>query len=395
MHCFNRVGLSGVLLVVACSNAIEQTGGQTNTETDTAVVGSTSQGSDPSGGSDATSLYDSLTGGEGPTTSAGTVGDTSATFPTSLSESGTITGTEMDTGTTGPTSQETGTTVASTDTDPGTNSDTDMDSDSSTGTDTGTTEGDTSTGEPCVPTEEVCNDLDDDCDGNIDDVDVGMDGICDCLSIALVGNEGANPSAEFQTWLEDQGTTVARINSVVLNDIDAPLTPAVLAQYDIVILDYLTRSYSAQEAADVKAWIEGGAGLMAMTGHTNAQFVADRPNSILSGMGLTYNTSKGFFVGPIMQFAMHPITEGLTSVSFYGGLFIDAVDDGVGMNQTIMTLPEGPVGVVQERLEGRVFVFGDEWVEFDSEWQNIPQIKQFWVQTLAYLGPKNSCLVPQ
>ena len=60
-----------------------------------------------------------------------------------------------------------------------------------------------------------------------------------------------------------------------------------------------------------------------------------------------------------------------------------------------MTLPQGPVGVVQDRGNGRLFMFGDEWVEFDSEWKNIPQIKQFWVQTLSFLGPKASCQVPQ
>jgi hypothetical protein len=67
----------------------------------------------------------------------------------------------------------------------------------------------------------------------------------------------------------------------------------------------------------------------------------------------------------------------------------------IGTNTTIMTLQQGPVGVVQERVKGRVFVFGDEWVEFESQWQNMPEIKQLWVQTLAYLGPKDSCIVPQ
>jgi len=247
------------------------------------------------------------------------------------------------------------------------------------------------TTDDCVPSPEICDDLDNDCDGAIDDVDVGMDGICDCLNIALIGNQGANPSAEFQSWLEAQGTQVDRI-STNANEV---LDKATLNKYDIVILDYLIRNYTADEAETTKTWVEAGGGLMAMTGFTNAQFAADRPNSLIKPMGLSYNTSKGFFSGPVTQFVPHPITMGLTSISFYGGLFIDIVADGVGMNQTIMTLPQGPVGVVQERKNGRLFIFGDEWVEFDSEWKNIPQIKQFWVQTLAYLGPKESCQVPQ
>lgn len=265
-----------------------------------------------------------------------------------------------------------------------------------TGTDTSSSGGDSSsssssTGGGCVPSPEICDDIDNDCDDQIDNVDVGKDGICDCLNIALVGNQGANPSAEFQLWLEAQGTEVDRINT----NPNEPLDKATLNKYDIIILDYLVRSYTVDEAMTTQTWVEAGGGLMSMTGFTNAQFAADRPNSLIKPMGLSYNTSKGFFSGPVTQFVAHPITMGLTSISFFGGLFIDIVNDGVGVNKTIMTLPQGPVGVVQDRKNGRLFIFGDEWVEFDSEWKNIPQIKQFWVQTLSWLGPKESCQVPQ
>ncbi|MBL9104529.1 MAG: hypothetical protein JNL82_26525 [Myxococcales bacterium] len=323
-------------------------------------------------------------------TASETSADTSASEPETTNET-------TQTSQTSQTSNDTGETG---DTSAG---DTSSGGDDSTGGSGESTEGvsasessDTSTTEPeCIPTEEVCNDLDDDCDNIIDDVDVGMDGICDCLSIALVGNEGANPSAEFQAWLEAQGTTVERINSNVKGDQNVPITKEVLGEYDIVIVDYLVRNYSPEESSTIRTWVEAGGGLMSMTGHTNTQQLTDRHNSIIGAYGLTYNTSAGWFSGPVTQFNPHPITEGLTSISFYGGLFINMMNDGVGQNQVIMTLPQGPVGVAQERVDGRVFVFGDEWVEFDSEWQNIPQIKQFWVQTLAFLGPQNSCLVPQ
>ncbi|MDC0671262.1 hypothetical protein [Nannocystis radixulma] len=255
---------------------------------------------------------------------------------------------------------------------------------------TSTSDGTTTTGPDCIPTEEVCNDLDDDCNDIIDDVDVGGDGICDCLDIALFGNEGANPSAEFQTWLEAQGTQVDRISLD-----NTPITQEILDSYDIVILDWLVRTYSPEETALIKAWVEGGGGLMSMTGHTNNQTVVDRPNSIISSMGLSYNASQGFFSGPVTNWTPHPLTDGITSVSFYGGLYVDIVDDGVGMNTVVGTLPQGPVAVAQVRNDGKLFIFGDEWIEFDSEWQQIPQIKQFWVNILAYLSPQNFCTVPQ
>jgi len=362
------------------------------------------------GGGSGTDGQGSSSGGD---SEAGTTMSSQASTSTSgVSESGTpttghVSHSGSDTGDTGePTA--TGDTTAqatATDSDPSTGDTAPDTSSGDTTPDTSsgdTSGGDTSTGdtgddtggstEPgCIPETEVCNDIDDDCDGKIDNVDVGKDGICDCLNIALVGNQGANPSAEFQNWLIDQGTKVDRIHTNPAEVLDK----ATISKYDIIILDYMVRNYTPDEAATMKTWVEAGGGLMAMTGFTNQQFVADRPNTLIKPMGLSYNTSKGFFSGPVKTFAPHPITEGLTSISFFGGLYVDIVEDGVGKNEVIMTLPQGPVGVVQDRMNGRLFIFGDEWIEFDSEWKNIPEIKKFWVQTLAWLGPKNSCAVPQ
>jgi len=374
---------------LACS------GGGSESESDTSSDTATASDSETTSASSATMSASGTTSASSGASDSASSGSTSETSTTSqVSDSNASDSTVSTTDPTGTTSL--GTTSGTT-TDATTDATTDTTTDGTTnGTTDGTTDGTTTddtttTGEDCVPAEEVCNEIDDDCDGFIDNVDVGMDGICDCLSIALVGNEGANPSAEFQAWLEAQGTQVDRINT----NPNEPLDKATLEKYDIIILDWLVRGYTADEAAATKDWIENGGGLMSMTGHTNSQIVADRPNSLIKPMGLSYNTSKGFFSGPITSFTDHPINAGLTSVSFFGGLYVDIVDDGVGVNDSIMTLPQGPVGVVQDRVNGSLFIFGDEWVEFDSEWKNIPQIKQFWVQVLAYIGPKEFCLLPQ
>lgn len=262
--------------------------------------------------------------------------------------------------------------------------------DPTTGPEITSTTDSSTTAPDCIPAEEVCNDLDDDCNGIVDDVDVGGDGICDCLNIAIFGNEGANPSSQFQAWLEAQGTQVDRIS------LDAtPITQELLGNYDIVILDWLVRTYSPEEAAVIAEWVAGGGGLMSMTGHTNNNTVVERPNSIIAPMGLSYNPSAGFFSGPVTQWTPHPITQMITSVSFYGGLFIDIVEDGIGENTVIATLPPGPVAVAQVRQDGKLFIFGDEWIEFDSEWQQIPEIKQLWVNILGWLAPLNYCTIPQ
>src|SRR5262245_15837123 len=107
-------------------------------------------------------------------------------------------------------------------------------------------------GNGCVPTsstELACDGKDDDCNGRIDDVDVGGDGVCDCLRIALVGQAGPLPSSNFQAWLAAQGTSTLRIGLDAL-----PLTRGVLDQFDVVILDQLSRDYTQVEADTLRDW---------------------------------------------------------------------------------------------------------------------------------------------
>ncbi|MEX1363306.1 MAG: hypothetical protein AB1Z98_09285 [Nannocystaceae bacterium] len=243
-------------------------------------------------------------------------------------------------------------------------------------------------GGDCVPTSRVemtCDDLDDDCNGLVDDVDEGLDGICDCLAIALVGIPGANSSSSFEQWLTDQGTSTVRINPVL---IDA----ATLAPYDIIILDRQTRGYSALEAAAFEAWVGNGGGLMAMSGYgfsvdTNQEW----PNGILGSFGLSY--SGTVLNGPVTDFAVHPITDGLSSVTFLGGYTVD--EAMAGSTQLIGRIGTTTVARARSFGDGKVFVWGDEWIQFDSEWSTMPEIEMFWANTLTWLSPPSVCPTPE
>ena len=327
-------------------------------------------------------------GGSETAASGASTGEVSTTTPT------TGAGSMSDSMTTAPTSATPGTDGEAT-MGPGATGETTLDVSTDTGTTGGAlettgTSGEATTGEPCVPTPEVCNDLDDDCDDIVDDIDVGGDGICDCLSIALFGTKGGNPAAEFETWLEAQGTAVERIQLD-----DTPLTSEIVDKYDIIILDRLVRTYSADEASLMQDWVGGGGGLMAMTGYTGQPPDVTHPNTLIGPMGLTFNDSKGIFNGPVTQWTPHPVSNEITSVTFLGGFYIDVAEDGVGQNTIVAGLPEGPVAVAQVRMAGKLFIWGDEWSEYDSEWQNIPQIKQLWANILGYLSPAKFCTVPQ
>jgi len=236
----------------------------------------------------------------------------------------------------------------------------------------------------CVPAPEVCNGRDDDCNGLVDDVDRGHDGITDCLNIVVLGNPGTNPSSDFDSWLRSNGARVDRLLTTT-----APrLTPELLAPYNIAIIDWLTREYDASEAAALRAWIEAGGGLVSLTGHFFARTSSvDRPGSLLSVFGVGY--VDGILDGPVRDFTPHPTTTGLTALPFVGGFRVAVLspgDAGPGTSVVVARLPEGAVGVAHEQGAGRVFVWGDEWVEFDSEWRTMPTVNRFWVNVLGWLS---------
>jgi hypothetical protein len=42
---------------------------------------------------------------------------------------------------------------------------------------------------------------------------------------------------------------------------------------------------------------------------------------------------------------------------------------------------------------GHGFVWGDEWIEFDSEWSAMPQIPQLWLQVFTWISPPSRCML--
>jgi hypothetical protein len=232
--------------------------------------------------------------------------------------------------------------------------------------------------------ETTCDGIDDDCNGFVDDIDVAADGICDCLVIALLGHAGSNPSSQFVAWLELQGTSSERIDPALVDG-------ATLAPYDIVIIDELTRSYAPVETAAFADWVEAGGGLMSMTGHTSDPSIAQvRPNAILGEFGIAYQGA--LLNGPVTDFLAHPIGAGLTSVTFAGGF--EVAETMAGTTDVVAQLPSAPIARAREVGDGKVFVWGDEWIEYDSEWSSMPEIHQLWVNALDWLRPADICGPP-
>ena len=213
-------------------------------------------------------------------------------------------------------------------------------------------------------------------------------GGCTTLNIGILGNPGSNPSSNFQQWLVSAGTSVTRIQT---NATDPAITASTLAPFDVVILDWLARDYSPAEATVVQNRIAGGGGLISMSGY-NGTSTDFRANVLLAPLSVAY--SGGLLNGPVTNFATHPITTGLTSVTFAGGYAVSDLG-GSGSTRTAIAFLSSPVSYAVEMGTGRAFVWGDEWIEFDSQWSTLPEIKQLWVNVFAWVAPQGCPLQPQ
>jgi len=212
--------------------------------------------------------------------------------------------------------------------------------------------------------------------------------MCSQLNIGILGNPGSNASSNFQAWLEARGTTVQRIQTTP----DVPLTADALQPFDVVVLDLPPRDYTADEAAIFGAWVAAGGGVASMSGYHDDTSQDWRANSLLSQIGVAYSGDRIW--GPVTMFAVHPITTGLTSVTFTGGYPVADLG-GAGTRTPIAFIPSNgnqvTVAYAVQMGAGRAFVWGDEWIEFDSEWSSQPQIPQLWLQVFSWIAPANRC----
>lgn len=346
-----------------------------------------------------------------PTTSGATGSSTSESSVSGESATGSTSATSEPTSTTDGTSQGVDTTTdattdATTTTDGTTSDGTTSDGttgDTSTDGDTSSSGGSSTTGDTngCVPTEDVevsCDNIDNDCDESIDNVDVGNDGICDCLNIAILGATGYAPNANFEQWIEAQGSSVTR--TLLLNK-PGVVTKAFLDQYDLVLLDRIERALSADEAAALEAFVkDDGRGLITLIGYNfdnlNPAPERDRANSALTPFGLAYQ--GGYFgdaVTPTFD-QDHPVSKGIFDVNFAGG--IAPADPGKqGTSTVFATVENQTAGIAhQTAMEGgRVIVWGDEWITFDSDWQGYADVQDFWVNMVSWAKPNDFCGAPQ
>lgn len=203
----------------------------------------------------------------------------------------------------------------------------------------------------------------------------------DACRLAILGDPGSNPGANFALWIEDRGPIVDRYG--VGPDLQA-FTSSDLQTYDVLLLDRLAPGTEHGIApSDLASWVQNGGRVIALSGYGDYPEIVEVQNALLAPLMLGFVSTSPVW-GPISQFAQHPITAGLQSLTFVGGRAVIHQP----ADEVIMTIgdPGQAVGVVAQRGSGRLFLFGDEWVTFDSEWVAMPEIEQFWVNIFDWLG---------
>jgi hypothetical protein len=245
---------------------------------------------------------------------------------------------------------------------------------------------------------EVCDGKDNDDNGIIDDVDAGGDGICDCLNIGTIGTIGpwSDGGDIFATWLDERSP----IPATALDD--EVLSAENLTGLDVIVVLRVDTSelsgdppqhvFSAGEAKAFGDWMRAGGGAMTTIGYTGdegAEIV--NVNRLLTPLGAGYSEDLSLS-GDVSTWLEHPISDGVSNIFTENGVTVSAEAGtlvAVGQN-------DKAVMVVHQVEDGRLVVWGDEWITYDSEWVDTEgqQVELLWLNIIKWLSPPTRCQVP-
>jgi len=222
-------------------------------------------------------------------------------------------------------------------------------------------------------------------------------------------------------WLNEKSTGEAEYFAT-----KPALMGETLANYDIIVLQNLNGwTFTADEKAAFEAWVRAGGGVMSLAGYSDQPSEVTPTNDLLAFSGLSYVGLSG--AGDISTSpketcayclgnsdaqggweAAHPISANITAV---GALWGRSVSAGTG--DTVATWDGKRAGATVDLDAGRVFLFHDEWVTYNSQCDGSSlsqdcrtngdqacatahptltyQIPQFWYNAIRWLTHEPTC----
>lgn len=242
--------------------------------------------------------------------------------------------------------------------------------------------------------ETQCTGQDDDGNGVIDDVDVGGDGICDCLSVAVLGLHGEWGQGDaLSGWLAE------RIDRPVTEIEPGGLTVEGLQPYHVLIIRDVSSnhtpglSFSSAQAEALWEWVRGGGGLMTLIGYSDATEIYN-VNRLLEPFNLSYGSEQIVQgegqAAPVTQWFEHPLSQGIERLGADNGY------PAAGQGFTFAAEQGYDFGKAATIGDGHVLVWGDEWITYENEWLGVAefQVDRFWQNALRWLTRATECQVP-
>lgn len=246
--------------------------------------------------------------------------------------------------------------------------------------------------------------------GLCDDAD--GDGLCDCLRVGVLGYPGTSGRVdEIQKWMGEHTASTETLGSQVL-------TTSLLARFDVLIVQDVRdgvadrrvgqegvgvgigRVFAEAEAQALKSWVDEGGGLLTLTGFGLKSGENTNINRLLEPFELSYSpksvlyTARGRLSIPVTHWnATHPIASGITQVGVMNGYPVLKGGTLIAWQPAQGTYD---IGRAVESQRGHVFAWGDEWIEYDSEWSNPAfQVQRLWLNMLKWLTAAEHCQVPR
>jgi hypothetical protein len=181
-------------------------------------------------------------------------------------------------------------------------------------------------------------------------------------------------TAMFDAWFQASSAVVDRVDPSVT------VTPALLAGYDVVMLQVVNRNYAPDEATALRDHVAAGHGLFVLTGYDGGASELGWFNTLVGPLGITAQTAT-FTDVSITTFTPHPITAGVTNIFWSGGFLVNLPATATPLADYMGLVVSGAF----ELGSGRVVVWGDDWILFDTVWN--ANNAAFWQHALAWVWP--------